>query len=213
METPSLSHLSVEDYDNVYEPAEDSFLLIDALEQDLKFLRSLNPSLCVELGSGSGVVITAVAKALGRSSCYVAVDINPIACKITQETAQHNNTDVDVVAMDLMSGFHWNNKIDVLIFNPPYVVTPSEEVEGKGVHGDLARAWAGGERGRQVMDRLFDKIPSLLSECGVFYLVAIAENCPEDIRLAMNLLGFNMHTLKERKVRGEHLFVLKFTRT
>lgn len=213
METPLLSHLSVKDYDNVYEPAEDSFLLIDALEQDLTLLRSLNPSLCVEVGSGSGVVITAVAKAL-RGSCYcVAVDINPVACDITQRTARHNDADVDVVVTDLMSGFHWSHQIDVLIFNPPYVVTPSEEVDGKGTHGDLARAWAGGERGRQVMDRLFAKIPNLLSECGVFYLVAISENCPEDIRLEMNLLGFNMHIVKERKVRGEHLFVLKFTRS
>jgi hypothetical protein len=64
----------------------------------------------------------------------------------------------------------------------------------------------------QVMDRLFPKIPNLLSQCGVFYLVVISENCPEDIKHLMNELGFSMHVVKERKVRGEHLLVLKFTR-
>jgi release factor glutamine methyltransferase len=150
MDSPSLSHLSEKDYDHVYEPAEDSFLLIDALEEELALLRNMKPTVCVEIGSGSGVVITAVAKALGRSSFYIAVDINQVACEITQRTAQLNGTDVEVVAMDLMSGFCFDNRTDVLIFNPPYVVTPSEEILGNKVYGDLTRAWAGGERGREV---------------------------------------------------------------
>jgi len=212
MDTPSLSHLSADNYDHIYEPAEDSFLLIDALEEDLALLQNMKPSVCVEIGSGSGIIITAVAKALGRSSCYIAIDINPVACRVTQSTAKLHGTDVEVIRMDLMSGFHWKNKVDVLIFNPPYVVTPSEEVLENKVYGDLARAWAGGKRGREVMDRLFPKVPNLLSHRGVFYVVVISENCPQDIHHIMNELGFDMHVVKERKVRGEHLLVLKFTR-
>ncbi len=39
--TPDLSHLSKEDYDQVYEPAEDSFLFLDALEKDIDHLKQL----------------------------------------------------------------------------------------------------------------------------------------------------------------------------
>lgn len=62
------------------------------------------------------------------------------------------------------------------------------------------------------MDRLFPMVPNLLSNCGAFYLVVISENCPDDIKHVMDELGFDMHIVKERMVRGEHLLVLKFVR-
>lgn len=94
IETPDLSHLSASDYENVYEPREDSFLFLDSLEKDLGLIRSLKPSLCLEIGSGSGVISAAVARALGSSVFVMATDLNPLACQCTVGTARSNKTHV-----------------------------------------------------------------------------------------------------------------------
>ena len=41
---------------------------------------------------------------------------------------------------------------------------------------DIEASWAGGARGREVMDRIFPVVSTLLSDKGVFYLVIVKEN-------------------------------------
>ncbi|KAI5704496.1 hypothetical protein M8J76_009333 [Diaphorina citri] len=195
---------------NVYEPSEDTFLLLDALESDLPSLECLNPALVVEIGPGSGLIITALAKLLqGKAQC-LAVDINPNACVVTQNTSESNGVKVEVIQSDLLSGLRREQKIDVLVFNPPYVVTPSEEVTEGEV---IVRAYAGGHKGREVMDRLFPLLSSSLSDKGILYLLVIKENDPEDIIHRLSQYGFMGKTLLTRQVPGEKLSVLKFTRS
>ena len=57
------------------------------------------------------------------------VDTNPKAATSTRRTADQNGVHVEAVTSDLLSALQprLEGSIDVLIFNPPYVVTPSEE--------------------------------------------------------------------------------------
>jgi len=78
------------------------------------------------------------------------------------------------------------HSIDILLFNPPYVPTPSSEVGSRGIEA----SWAGGEDGREVLDRLLPSIPSLLSpQGGCMYLVTVNENRPEEICARMREAG------------------------
>lgn len=217
METPYLTHISPEDFKYVYEPAEDSFLLLDALEADLSKLQSDRPSICTEIGSGSGVIITAVAKALPDTACF-AIDINPRACNVTKQTALKNGATLNVINMNLLNGFR-SNVIDVLIFNPPYVVTADEEIDSTESQHDnpfndkIIRSWAGGTDGRLVMDRVFNAMNDILSPNGSAYILVIAENKPKEIIAKMQTKGFCGSIVGERRIRGEHLFVIRFLRT
>ena len=39
--TPTYKHLSAADFERIYEPAEDSFLLMDALEKECDLIRKI----------------------------------------------------------------------------------------------------------------------------------------------------------------------------
>ncbi|XP_059059080.1 methyltransferase N6AMT1 [Achroia grisella] len=204
LETPYQNHIDKADFDHVYEPAEDSFLLIDALEKDLQYLKAKNPTFCLEVGSGSGVVITAFGMVFPNTFC-VSTDINWKACEMSISTAKYNKVLLEPVNMDLVN-FFVDNKFDVIIFNPPYVVTESQECGGK----DITASWAGGIKGREITDRLLHMIPKKLAEDGTFYLLLIQDNIPNEVIEIMRMHGFKSELVIRRIVRNEHQLVLKF---
>ncbi|KAH8893767.1 hypothetical protein GQ53DRAFT_717391 [Thozetella sp. PMI_491] len=142
--TPDTSHVS---YNRVYEPAEDSFLLLDTLSSasetsflSARFAASPAPSpapLVLEVGPGSGVVVaflTAHALPIFGTRCVLTAgaDVNRFACAATRTTAAravaeaHGDATagffLDTVQGDLASSFR-PREVDVLVFNPPYVPT------------------------------------------------------------------------------------------
>ncbi|PIO37662.1 hypothetical protein AB205_0059660, partial [Aquarana catesbeiana] len=126
--TPVYSHVGRGEFSEVYEPAEDTFLFIDALEGEVDELTA-RVELCLEIGCGSGVVSAFVASIVGPKALYLCTDVNPLAASCTLETARTNKVLIEPVITDLASGLlpRLQGQIDLLLFNPPYVVTPSEE--------------------------------------------------------------------------------------
>lgn len=136
--TPDTSHVP---YERVYEPAEDSFLLLDTFSSTSetsflhdRFASSAAP-LVLEVGTGSGVVLAFVnahSKTIFGSTTVLTagVDMNAFACQATLGTvkkAQEDNRTTHGVNLgscmgDLTSPWR-HGTVDVLIFNPPYVPT------------------------------------------------------------------------------------------
>ena len=208
---PNLSHLGSADFDRVYEPSDDTFLLIDALSADAADLRQRRPALCVEVGSGSGCVITHLGSLL-PDAALLAGDVNRWAATATRATAVANGLCADTVQMDLLTAIR-PGTIDVLVFNPPYVPTSEAELEEAIAAADISASWAGGTRGRRVLDRLLPVLGNALSPQGVFYLLGVAENEPDQIAAELKEShGLHSRVIAERRAQNERLFVMRSER-
>jgi release factor glutamine methyltransferase len=95
-----------------------------------------------------------------------------------------------------------------LIFNPPYVPTPNDEVGSNGIEA----SWAGGLHGRVVIDRAIPQMAELLSKPkGVGYMITVDDNLPEELQTKFRELGLNMTQWVRRRARNEYLTVQKLT--
>lgn len=98
-------------------------------------------------------MITQAALLLGKDNLYIATDLNDAACSATRATASINNALVCPIHTSFCDGLRLTDSVHILMFNPPYVVTSSDELhDAKGV----ALSWAGGVNGREVIDKLID---------------------------------------------------------
>ena len=144
--------------ENVYEPAEDSFLFAENLTVD-------EGDVVLDMGTGCGILGIVAA---GRAKKVVEVDINPDAVHCARENAELNRVvdKMHFVQGDLFAPFRNEQKFDLILFNAPYLPTDSRDD-----HSWLGRAWAGGVAGRQVIDRFIREAPQYLKENGQLLLM------------------------------------------
>jgi release factor glutamine methyltransferase len=142
----------------VYEPAEDTFLLADNLDVH-------EGERVLELGTGCGLLAILAAKAGAR---VLATDVNPAALRCARKNARAHDVEkrIEFRLGDLFEPVN-DERFDLIIFNPPYLPVPHEEELGT----PLDRAWEGGPNGRTVIDRFLDELPQYLEPRGRILLV------------------------------------------
>lgn len=135
--------------------------------------------------------------------------MNPIALAHAQRTSPRPS--ISLLRGDLTACLR-PCAFDIVVFNPPYVPTDPDEMERALRERDIAASWAGGERGREVIDRCLEGVRECLVEGGAFYLVLEKANDVEEVRERAEKVG-----LGESKVVGEvcvgteKLCVVRFT--
>jgi release factor glutamine methyltransferase len=179
---------------DVYEPAEDTFLLADNLDVR-KGERVL------ELGTGCGLLAILAARAGGK---VVATDINPSALECARaNAAAHGVMDyIDFCLGDLFEPVQ-HERFDLIIFNPPYLPVRPDEALGSSL--DLA--WEAGPDGRAVIDRFLKELPDHLTPDGrAMFVQSSLSNISKTLQL-LKKMGFQVKVLS-KKLPFEKLYLL-----
>ena len=150
---------------NVYQPQEDSRLLVDAMHHT-----ALIPGRRVlDLCTGSGFVAIAAA-AMGCAS-VMAFDICPHAVRCSRGNAAIAGVEVDVREGSWLGALDCA-PFDVVVSNPPYVPTPpGTDTEVICSSAGPSWAWNAGPDGRLILDPLCESAPKLLRDGGSLLLV------------------------------------------
>jgi release factor glutamine methyltransferase len=143
--------------ENVYEPAEDTFLLAENLHVT-------SGEHFLDIGTGCGIIAILAAK---KGAKVVATDINPYALKCAQNNAKLNRVKIEFRLGSLFEPIKPTEKFRIIVFNAPYL--PSEKSLNK--QDLIERAWNGGLDGREIIDAFIFQVSNFIEEKGKVLLI------------------------------------------
>ena len=132
--------------ENVYRPAEDTFLLMD---------NATCGKIVLEMGAGSGIISINLAL---KGHKVTAVDISQDAIALIEHNAKINNVNIEIIKSDLFQNV--SGKYDTVLFNPPYLPVENESLQ-----------WAGGRDGFAVIGRFLESAGKYLNDGGNIYII------------------------------------------
>ena len=174
---------------DVYEPAEDSFLLA-------RNLKVREGDLALDIGTGTGIIALLMAR---KARFVLGTDVNPKAVELARENAGIN--DIKNVEFRISNLFeNVEGKFDIITFNAPYLPGEPEK--------PIDHALVGGERGREVLDRFIDEARNYLKPKGMVQIVQSSITGIEETLEKLKNKGFNIEITARERYFFEEILVI-----
>ncbi len=132
--------------DNVYKPAEDTYLIIDNVIPEGKIL---------EIGAGTGIISIFFAL---KGYDVTSSDISEHSIDLIGKNAKKNHANLDIIKSNLFENIH--GIYDTIIFNPPYLPVENESLQ-----------WSGGKDGFGTTGKFLDSAYKYLNKNGNIYII------------------------------------------
>jgi release factor glutamine methyltransferase len=176
------------DPSQIYSPEADTLLLLASARAETS-----PGDRVLEVGTGSGLIAAEIA----GMAYVVATDINPHA------TLCAHHAGIEVVRTDLFAGIR--GPFDLVLFNPPYLPTRSEE----RIDDWLEYALDGGESGRTVIERFARNVGDILAPDGRILLLISSLTGLSAVRELFTRQGYTAEIVVQQAVEDEVLYVLR----
>ncbi|MBI2044169.1 methyltransferase domain-containing protein [Candidatus Pacearchaeota archaeon] len=170
----------------IYTPAEDSYLLLRVLGDEVPKLIQENPDLKVlEMGSGSGIQLE-VLKKMGVKN-ILAADLNSAAVEHCKKLG------FDCIHSDLFEKI--KEKFDLIIFNSPYLPRDIREPKSSQL------ATTGGKKGNEIINEFIKQSKEHLNKGGKIFLLTSSRTAKVDFK------GYKKKLLDKEDMFFEQLFL------
>lgn len=185
----------------IYEPAEDTFQLLEVLEV-------AECDRVLEIGTGCGIIALECAR---QGAKVVCTDINPYAVELTQSNLSRNLSllkgNVEVRCGDLFSVIKPSERFDVVIFNPPYLPTRAKERIGGSGWFDVATG--GGVTGLTVTKRFLEDLPKYLNKNGRAYFIFSSLSDRKKLDIYLSKAKLKSEILLSRRFNDEQIDIYR----
>ena len=173
----------------VYEPAEDTFFLEEAIGKV--------GARVLDMGTGSGYIALKLAK---EAKQVMGADINPIAVEAAKENAKRNNiSNAEFIVSDLFDSI--DERFDTITFNTPYV-----EIDESGEH---ALAWSAGPHDSRVVDRFIDGLKDVMRPKANAFMIVSGGNGPDALVERLFEMGFRANIDANKNLFFESLHIIE----
>jgi len=182
-----VSKINITNFEGVYEPAEDSWLMINHIPE-------LTGSV-LEIGCGTGIISVNLAK---KGLQITAVDKNPKAIEATSFNSANNGVELEILEGDMFTPVH-DRKFDTIICNPPYLPPTNQKYQDS----ELGLAVEGGSGGTEFTERFLSEAVDYLENTGSIYLIISSRM--KDLKTK-----WNRKTIHQEKFFFERLTLERF---
>lgn len=163
-------------------------------EYAIDIIKQNNLKSVLDIGTGSGAIAYTIA--CETEAKVYASDISEKALEVAKENSK--DTDISFIQSDVYSninlGINLDNKLDMIISNPPYIPT-GDYVEDIVKNNEPHLALYAGEKGLDIYDRIIKDAEKYLSENG-WILFEIGCNQYLDIKELLNIYKLNVKEVK-----------------
>jgi release factor glutamine methyltransferase len=195
--------LAIELHPEVYDPAEDSFLLLENITFDSK-------DSILDLGTGCGLLALACAY---QGAQVVCTDINPFAVQLTRHNIERNRHllkgHIEIRQGNLFSVLKNNERFTVILFNPPYL--PTKKIEKIGGWFDIATE--GGPTGLKLAKRFLQGLHKHLQPKGCAYFIFSSLSNRSTLEHYLKNERLSAEIIASHRYDGENLDVYRVTPT